>query len=107
MRTDPLEQLKNASFVFASPGFSFRSTKCASFKSPSLIKPSSVESDGLGGESIRMTLLSGIPAARAAERAVWREPDSVTMREDFVISIWYNSSSELKDGLAGLGHSDY
>lgn len=103
----PLEKLRNASFVRASPGASRRSTKRGGCASPSATSSSTVGWEVReGGESARgakRTMRSGErpTACAAASATAWLQ--GCTMRSFvFVAASWCSSSPAVYDGLAAL-----
>ena len=90
----PLEKHKNASFVLASLGTSFRSINAAGSDNPSSTSLSTVRYGPFAITlSIKMILLKGIPVSRAAFKAVGKLSECTTNQLALVVSIWYTSSS--------------
>jgi hypothetical protein len=81
----PLEKLKNASLVRASPGRSLRSVKVAGRLSPSATSSSMVvPSNPAGFASITITLSEEMPARLAASSAVGRKAACAKTAEDLL-----------------------
>lgn len=94
----PLEKLRNATFVFASPFRSLRSTKFGSLCSPCWTRAST---DIWFDSSKVMTRSDGKPAAWAASNAVCKEEGCAMIKDALTILSWYSNSLVL---LAGFAH---
>ena len=97
----PLDMLKNASFVRASPGLSPRSVKLSGFVIPWPMTSLSVVCEPLASPGTSKTIMcsGGMPTARAASSATSRF-DGWTMRALALVRVsWYLSSSGVKAGL--------
>lgn len=82
----PLEKLKKAIFVFASPGFSVLSTKFGPRLKPCEIKSRTFGCPTFGKGSNRTTRSAEMPTLFAADRAISSDSGCVKIKQAFVAS---------------------